>query len=92
MDRPIEETYCYWTAKEWARRTRVPYRTILKAAARGELKAVRPSRTARGSILISEESWAAWMDEIQLRVRVPGRVGRQLQGSERRSLGELALS
>lgn len=87
---PIEETY--WTAKEWAMRTRIPYRTILAAAARGELAAVRPSGTAHGVILISESSWAAWIDGTRLRTRVPGRIDRQPQARQRRSLAELALS
>jgi hypothetical protein len=90
VERPIEEKY--WTAKEWAMRTRIPYRTILSAAARGELAAVRPSGTAHGCILISESSWAAWIEGARLRIRVPGRVDRQPQARQRRSLAELALS
>lgn len=87
---PIEDTY--WTAKEWAMRTRIPYRTILSAAARGELAAVRPSGTAHGAILISESSWSAWMKEVRLRRRVPGRVDRSPRVADRRSLADLALS
>jgi hypothetical protein len=90
VENPIEQTY--WTAKEWAVRTRIPYRTILTAAARGELAAVRPSGTAHGVILISESSWAAWIERVRLRTRVPGRVDRRPLTAERRSLAELALS
>lgn len=81
----------YWTAKEWAMRTRIPYRTILSAAARGELVALRPSGTAHGCILISESAWAEWTDRVRLRIRVPGRVG-PLPRADRRPLTDLALS
>lgn len=73
-------------------RTRIPYRTILSAAARGELAAVRPSGTAHGCILISESSWADWIEGVRLRTRVPGRVPQRPQSAERRSLAELTLS
>ena len=81
----------YWTAKEWAMRTRIPYRTILSAAARGELAALRPSGTAHGCILISEAAWAEWTDRVRLRIRVPGRLG-PLPRADRRPLADLALS
>jgi hypothetical protein len=90
MQRASEETY--WTAKEWAMRTRIPYRTILAAAARGELAALRPSGTAHGCILISESSWEAWIDGVALRVRVPGRITRRELRPPERSLGDLILS
>jgi hypothetical protein len=67
---PIDEKF--WTAKEWAVRTRVPYRSILAAAARGDLAAVRPSGTAHGAILISEASWAAWIKRTRLPVQPLG--------------------
>jgi hypothetical protein len=84
----IEETH--WTAKEWARRTRVPYRSILAATANGQLAAVRPSGTTSGCILITESSWAAWMQEIEVRRRVPGRVPPRPKPS-RRQLSDLVL-
>jgi hypothetical protein len=84
----IDDTF--WTAKEWARRTRFPYRTILAAAARGELEAVRPSGTASGVILISEAAWSTWMKQIRLKVGVPERVPDRLR-PQRRSLDELAM-
>jgi hypothetical protein len=87
---PIEETF--WTAKEWAVRTRVPYRTILSAAARGELGAVRPSGTAYGVILISESNWAAWLDGSRLRVRLHEHIASSRTTSAGRSLSDLALS
>ncbi|MGB7587300.1 MAG: hypothetical protein WBM00_01180 [Solirubrobacterales bacterium] len=91
---PIDEKY--WTAKEWAMRTRVPYRTILSATARGELAAVRPSGKAHGIILISESSWEAWLDHSRLRVRVPTRVPTRVSLSRPNgrdgSLHDLALS
>lgn len=90
MSSPIDETY--WTAKEWAVRTRFPYRTILSAATSGELAAVRPSGTAHGVILISESSWSAWIQATSLRVRAPVRIEPATSRSERRSLAELALS
>jgi excisionase family DNA binding protein len=89
VESPIEETY--WTAKEWAQRTRVPYRTILAAAARGELEAVRPSGTAHGAVLISESSWSAWLRASRLRSRPPIRIAGR-RGGEGRSLSDLALS
>jgi hypothetical protein len=90
MKRPSEETY--WSAKEWAMRTRIPYRAILAAAARGELVAVRPSGRPHGVILISESSWAAWMQASRLQVRIPGRVPtRTPLRADRRTLQELAL-
>ena len=73
-------------------RTRIPYRTILSAAARGELAAVRPSGTAHGAILISESSWADWMQEVRLRRRIPGRVELARGRADCRSLADLALS
>jgi len=88
MASPIEETY--WTAREWAARTRVPYRTILAATARGELAAVRPSGKAGGIILISESSWSAWIDGVRLRRRVPGPVISSRSVSDR-SLSDLTL-
>jgi hypothetical protein len=86
---PIEETY--WTAKEWAMRTRIPYRTILSAASRGELAAVRPSGTAHGTILISESSWDAWIERVRMRVSASDRIPRSARRPSR-SLSELALS
>jgi hypothetical protein len=90
VSRPIDEIY--WTAKEWAVRTRVPYRTILSAAARGELVAVRPSGTTHGVILISESSWSTWINGTRLRVRIPGRIGAPLPMGANRNLSDLALS
>jgi hypothetical protein len=90
MKRPSEEVY--WTAKEWALRTRVPYRTILSAAAHGELAAIRPSGTAHGVILISESSWQAWMDRARLTVRTPTRIGPSRPRGGDGSLQNLALS
>jgi hypothetical protein len=87
---PIEETY--WTAKEWALRTRFPYRTILGAVSRGELAAVRPSGTAHGVILISESSWGAWIARTRLGVRMPERIEASLGQRGRRNLSDLALS
>jgi hypothetical protein len=84
----IEETH--WTAKEWAERTRIPYRSILAAVASGQLAAVRPSGTVHGCILITESSWAAWMQEIEVRRRVPGRVPPRPKPS-RRQLADLVL-
>jgi hypothetical protein len=89
MSSPIDETY--WTAKEWAVRTRIPYRTILKAASRGEVAAVRPSGTAHGVILISESAWSAWIEANPMRVRVSGSLAHSSPAS-RRSLADLALS
>lgn len=88
MGSPIEEIY--WTAKEWSIRTRVPYRTILAAAARGELDAVRPSGRSHGCILISERGWDAWMRGSRLRSRHLAGVGAR-QTAETRSLADLAL-
>lgn len=84
---PIEETY--WTAKEWSARTRVPYRTILGAVARGELEAVRPSGRPHGCVLISESGWARWMKGVRLQPRQAPRLGRSAR--EVRSLSDLAL-
>lgn len=89
VDSPIEETF--WSAKEWSERTRVPYRTILAAAARGELEAVRPSGTPHGVVLIAESSWSAWISASRLRRRRNGRVDlRRLPNS--RDLSDLRLS
>lgn len=73
----------YWTAREWGERTRIPYRSILAAVAKGELAGIRPSGTNHGCILISEASWDRWLVEIEVKKRIPpplsGRpVGRQL--------------
>ncbi len=87
---PIDEKY--WTAKEWAMRTRIPYRTILSAVSRGELAAVRPSGTTHGCIHISESSWSAWIRASRPRVRVPGPLAARAGAEEQRSLAELALS
>lgn len=89
MGIPIEETY--WSAKEWSERTRVPYRTILAAAARGELEAVRPSRSPNGIVLIAESSWSAWLSASRVRRRGGERVDlRRLPDSRR--LSDLTLS
>jgi hypothetical protein len=88
VESPIDETY--WTAKEWSLRTRIPYRTILAAAARGELAAVRPSGTAHGCILISETSWSQWLADKRLRRRGPARIEPSSAGGGR-SLSDLAL-
>jgi hypothetical protein len=69
MGTQAEQTY--WTAREWGRRTRVPYRSILAATAKGELSAIRPSGTNHGTILISEDSWERWLVQIELKRRVP---------------------
>jgi len=89
MTGPIEETF--WTAKAWAESTRIPYRAILSAASRGELAAVRPSGAAKGTILISETSWAEWIEAIRLQVRVPGRVEAPRVAGRARSLVDLEL-
>lgn len=89
VDSPIEERF--WSAKEWSERTRVPYRTILAAAARGELEAVRPSGTLHGTVLIAESSWSAWISASRLGRRHTGRVDlRRLPDS--RDLSDLRLS
>lgn len=89
VDSPIEETF--WSAKEWSERTRVLYRTILAAAARGELEAVRPSGAPHGVVLIAESSWSAWISASRLRRRRSGRVDlRRLPDS--RDLSDLRLS
>jgi hypothetical protein len=85
-ERTSEVPERFWTAKEWSQRTRVPYRTILAAAARGELVAVRPSRGHRGVILISRSSWEAWLEASRLRVRL-----REPVDAGGRSLAELAI-
>lgn len=90
MKRPSEEIY--WTAKKWALETRIPYRTILRAAASGELAAIRPSGTAHGVILISESSWEAWIDRARLTVRVPAAIAPSLSRGRDGSLDDLALS
>ncbi|HET7445395.1 MAG TPA: hypothetical protein VFJ57_12115 [Solirubrobacterales bacterium] len=90
MSSPIEETY--WTAKEWSARTRVPYRTILAAAAHGELAAIRPSGSANGLILISESAWTAWTRGARLRVKVPERIAVSTRSVPTGDLSDLALS
>jgi hypothetical protein len=87
---PIEETF--WTAKEWAERTRVPYRTILTAAARGDLAAVRPSGSANGIVLISESSWVAWLEGTRIQIPSKGRVRSAGRTRDGRDLSDLALS
>lgn len=91
---PIEETF--WTAKEWSERTRVPYRTILAAAARGDLAAVRPSGSPHGIVLISEASWSAWLASSRMGRRSSALGLRRLPSSRprpgSRSLSDLALS
>jgi hypothetical protein len=86
---PIEEKF--WTAKEWAMKTRLPYRSILAAAARGELVAVRPSGTRHGAILISETSWSAWIERSRLRAHVRGRLEPSATSSRPASVRDLAL-
>ena len=61
----------YWSAKEWSIRTRIPYRAILAAAARGELVAVRPSGGPHGQLMISESSWSGWIERSRVSARVP---------------------
>lgn len=79
----------YWTAREWGERTRIPYRSILAAVAKGELSGVRPSGTNKGCILISEASWERWLAEIDVKKRVPPPLG-DLPGDRR--LSDLVLS
>jgi hypothetical protein len=86
MGAQVEQTY--WTAKEWGERTRVPYRAILAATARGDLAAIRPSGTGHGSILISEAGWERWLAEIELKKRIPPPVSLHPGGR----LSDLALS
>ena len=78
----------FWSAKEWAMRTRMPYRSILAAAARGDLNAVRPSGTTHGAILISESSWAAWLERNTL--AAPTSTVRRIRPGAKQ-LGDLAL-
>ena len=74
-------------------RTRVPYRTILTAAARGELAAVRPSGSAHGVILIAESAWVEWIEGVRLRVRVPDRIAISARSAATTGgLSDLALS
>lgn len=94
MESPIEETF--WSAKEWSERTRVPYRTILAAAGRGELEALRPSGSPHGIVLISETSWSAWLTTSRLCRSSSGTALRRLPEPRRRSgprgLSDLSLS
>jgi hypothetical protein len=78
----------FWSAKEWAMRTRMPYRSILAAAARGDLNAVRPSGRAHGAILISEASWAAWLERSSL---AAGASTIRCSRRDAKQLGDLAL-
>lgn len=86
---PIEETF--WTARQWSRRTRMPYRSILRAVSRGELAAVRPSGGANGVILIAESAWQRWLGEVGMRRRVSARVEPLPAKDRGRSLSDLAL-
>lgn len=76
----------FWSAKEWSMRTRIPYRAILAAAARGELIAVRPSGSPHGQLMISESSWDGWIEGTRVRARLP--LSRQAGA---RSIRDLAL-
>jgi hypothetical protein len=87
MKAQVEQTF--WTAREWGERTRIPYRSILAAVAKGELAGVRPSGTNRGCILISEASWERWLVEIEVKKRVPPPLG---GAAGYRQLSDLALS
>jgi hypothetical protein len=69
----------------------MPYRAILRAVARGELEAVRPSGVAHGVILISESAWQSWLGEVGMKRRVPERIEQPLPRSSR-PLSDLALS
>jgi hypothetical protein len=87
---PIEETF--WTARQWSQRTRMPYRSVLRAVSRGELEAVRPSGGANGVILISESAWQRWLGEVGMKRRVGARVEPSPAKDRSRSLSDLALS
>ena len=79
----------FWTAKEWSERTRVPYRSILAAVAKGELASVRPSGRNHGVILISDGSWERWLEAIETKKRIGPRLD-ELPGNRR--LIDLALN
>jgi hypothetical protein len=87
---PIEETF--WTARQWSQRTRMPYRSVLRAVSRGELEAVRPSGSANGVILISESAWQHWLGEVGMKRRVGARIQPLSAKDRSRSLSDLALS
>jgi hypothetical protein len=87
MNAQVEQIF--WTAREWGERTRIPYRSILAAVAKGELCGVRPSGTNSGSILISEVSWERWLVEIEVKRRIPPPLG--VAGGDRQ-LSDLVLS
>lgn len=80
------------TAKELAKETGFPYRSILAACRSGELESYRPSKTANGTIYVSESSWAAYLKKIKTKVVIPGRVSSDNPKGRDRSLDEMALS
>lgn len=80
------------TAKDLAKETGFPYRSILAACRAGELESYRPSKTANGVIYISESSWQAYLSKIKTKVVIPGRVSSDNPKGKDRQLEEMALS
>lgn len=80
------------TARELARRTGFSYRTILQACTRGELESFRPSGTGTGTIYITDSAWAAYLDRIRTKTRVPGRISRANPDGRPAEIDKLALS
>jgi predicted site-specific integrase-resolvase len=80
------------SAKDLAKETGFPYRTILAACRSGELESYRPSKTANGTLYISEAAWKAYLDKIKTKVVIPGRVSSDNPQGKDRQLDEMALT
>lgn len=83
----------HFTAKEWAEKSGLPYRAILKATHSGELTAYRPGGGTRGVIYISNRDFNEWRDSIKVLQKIPQRIAAGPYGGVRSTfdLHEYAL-
>jgi hypothetical protein len=65
------------TATDWAKRSGLPYRAILKAIKDGDLIAYRPAGSARGSLYIAADDFRAWLDSTRVAPTVPQSITRR---------------
>lgn len=65
------------TAKDWATRSGLPYRTLLSAIKAGELVAYRVAGTTRGSLYVSAEDFRSWLDSCRVQPVIPTKINRR---------------
>lgn len=65
------------TATDWAKRSGLPYRAILRAVKEGQLTGYRPAGSARGSIYITGADFRSWIDSTRVEPEIQTPITRR---------------